>query len=101
MLAVQALRKMLEVARVVDAKDEARVKESNMKMNSLKKIKLNALLDTQPEDAETEQPKSDYRVEPRRGERTSYKDRTRRIGTRWSIGNTKGGGPIHDVGRTE
>ena len=68
MLAVQALRKMLEVARVADAMDEARVIESNMRMNSLK-MKLDDRLkthkmDIQPTKTETEEPKSDDRVEP-------------------------------------
>ena len=61
MLAVQALRKMLEVARVADAKDEARVRESKLRMNSPKKMKLDDRVDTQPKKTETEEPKSDGR----------------------------------------
>ena len=44
-LAVQALRKMFEVTRVADAKDEARVIESEMRMNSPKRMKLDDRLD--------------------------------------------------------
>ena len=62
-LAVQALRKMLEVARVTDAKDEARVRESQLGMNSTKKMKLDDRLELQPTRTDTEEPKSDYRVE--------------------------------------
>ena len=59
MLAVQAFWKMLEVARVADAKDEARVKESQLRMNSPKKMKLDDRLEphkiyTQPTKTETE-----------------------------------------------
>ena len=42
---VQAVRKMLEVARVADAKDEARVRESQLRMNSPKKMKLDDRLE--------------------------------------------------------
>ena len=55
---------MLEVARVADANDKARVRESQLRMNSPKKMKLDDRLDMQPTKTEAEEPKSDYRVEP-------------------------------------
>ena len=100
-VAVQAVRKMLEVARVADAKDEARVRESQLRMNSPKKMKLDDRLEIQPTKTEAEETKSDDRIGTTRSGRTSYEDRSRRTGTRWSIGTTKGGSTVQDVGRTE
>ena len=59
MLAVQALRKMLEVARVADTGDETRVRESKIKINSPEEMNLDDRLephkmDTQPTKTETE-----------------------------------------------
>ena len=62
MVAVQAVRKMLEGARVADAKDGARLRESQLRINSPKKMKLDDRLEIQP--TKTEEPKSDDRVEP-------------------------------------
>ena len=64
MLAVKTVRKMLGVTRVADAKNVARVRESQLRMNSPKKMKLDDRLVIQPTNIETEEPKSDNRVEP-------------------------------------